>query len=70
MPFRMDDTQIAHQTPLMPIFPAKNTASGIRNVLNPMLITAGMVVFPIPLNIPCEVNSSIIYYCEIPITTK
>jgi hypothetical protein len=52
----MDDTQIAHQTPLMPIFPAKNTASGIRNVLNPMLITAGMVVFPIPLNIPCVVK--------------
>lgn len=51
--------EMAHQTPLTPMADAMKMASGTRKVLNPMLTTAGGAVFPIPLNIPCVVISSI-----------
>lgn len=48
----MDVREIAHHTPETPIRVAKKMANGMRNVLNDMLIIAGGLVLPSPLNIP------------------
>lgn len=66
IPLKTEVTEMAHQTPVTPVRVPKKIAKGTRKVLNDMLIIAGGVVLPKPLNIPCVVISNIMKSCENP----
>ena len=59
IPLKMVVMEMAHQTPVTPIRAPSTRANGMRSVLNRMLIMAGGVVLPKPLNMPCVVSSNI-----------
>src|SRR5690606_17675812 len=66
IPLKKEVMVMAHHTPVTPMRVPRTMASGIRSVLKTMLVTAGGVVLPNPLNMPCVVISSIMKSCEKP----